>query len=80
MKASDFVEGDKVRLLCLEDEFFSGIADEDVLRLKSLIGLEWTVSDHSEHGHVEIMFVHSSQSPTPLEWVCVPPAWIERVT
>jgi hypothetical protein len=63
---SDFLIGDKVRLL-LEDQFFSGIAQEDAARLRSLIGSEWTVSGHSEHGHVEIEFMHTSQSPTPLE-------------
>jgi hypothetical protein len=77
--ASSFVDGDKVRLLRLDEEFFVGIDPEDVSRLKRLVGLEWTVSGRSEHGHVEIEFVHASDSPTPLEWVCVPPSWIERV-
>jgi hypothetical protein len=80
MMKSDFAVGDKVRLLRLEDQFFSGIARQDADRLKSLIGSEWTVSGRSEHGHIEMEFVHSSDSPTPLEWVCVPPPWIERVT
>jgi hypothetical protein len=75
-----FVVGDKVRLLRLDDEFYVGIDAEVMDRIKGLVGLEWTVSGHSEHGYVEIEFVHSSESPTPLEWVCVPPSWIERVT
>jgi len=76
--ANDFVEGDKVRLLKLDDWFFAGIDSKDVSRLKSLVGLEWTVVGHTEHGHVELEFVHDPGSPTPLEWVTVPPAWIER--
>jgi hypothetical protein len=53
-RASGFVEGEKVRLLRLDDEFFVGIDPEDVSRLKRLVGLEWTVSGHSEHGFVEM--------------------------
>jgi hypothetical protein len=78
--AADFLPGDKVRLLRLDEEFFAGIDPAATERLRGLVGLEWTVSGRSEHGHIEIEFVHSAAAPTPLEWVCVPPTWIERVT
>ncbi|CCV04682.1 hypothetical protein MESS2_1350018 [Mesorhizobium metallidurans STM 2683] len=79
-----FAPGERVRLLRLEDEFFSGMEmdPEDVTRLKSLVGLTWTVEDfHAEPGTVELVFTHAPGDPSPLdwEWVWVPPEWIERV-
>jgi hypothetical protein len=77
-----FAVGDRVRLLRLEDEFFRGIDLDDVARLKGLVGRDWTVSDFSEHGYVEIELHHpeASSSPTPIDWICIPPSWIERAS
>jgi hypothetical protein len=80
----EYASGDRVRLLRLEEEFFSGmVAEMDpevVARLKSLIGLTWTVEDwHIETGTIGIVFKHPPKAPTPLEWIWVPPEWIERI-
>jgi hypothetical protein len=78
--AANFALKDKVRLLHLDEEFYKGIDAASVSRLRSLVGREWTVSGFSPHGYVEIEFTHTGESPTPLEWVCIPPSWIERVS
>lgn len=80
----EFASGDRVRLLRLDDEFFSGMEPEmdaeDVARLKGLVGLTWTVEEwRPEPGTVELVFAHAPGAPSPLEWIWVPPEWIERV-
>lgn len=76
---TDFAAGEKVRLLRLDTAFFSGLDEKDAMRLKGLVGQVWTVETQIPHGLIELVFVHSAGEVTPLEWVCVPCSWIERV-
>jgi hypothetical protein len=75
-----FADGERVRLLKLDDWFCEGMPPEDVTRLKTMIGQEWTVEAfRSETGEYELVFEHSPDHFSPFEWVWVPPEWIERV-
>lgn len=76
-----FAVGERVRLLKLEDWFYSGMNDEDVARLKTMVGQIWTVEAHvEESGDYELVFEHPRGSPSPLEWVWVPPSWIGKLS
>ena len=75
-----YAKGDRVRLVKLEDEFYVGIDADDVARLKTLVGRVWKVDGIVEaYGLVELLYKHPPGEVTPLEWVSVPPDWIERI-
>ncbi|BCG99272.1 hypothetical protein BFX40_02765 [Mesorhizobium sp. SEMIA 3007] len=74
----EYAQGDRVRLLRLSDEFLSGLPEEDVAELNTLIGREWTVEEwHEELGQLEISNALSQSATIHFAWV--PPEWVERI-
>ncbi len=69
--------GDRVRLLKLDDWFFSGIPEDEVQFLDACVGQNSVVSEFSEYGFAEIEYVNSAGGCFHFLWV--DPSWLEKV-